>query len=618
VQFPAFIAIAALVMASVAPPVALAQRATTVDDVLSAHRRAVGDDGRPGTLDLRYAYSGQGLTGTTRVVIDRATGAYVDRDEAGPSRSASGYDGRLAWMQDISGAYTPQDGGDRPARAISEAYRNANRWWRPDRGGATISYRGRETIDGAAADHLIVAPHGGKPFDAWFDAATHLLVRTREGSQFLTITTRFADFAREHGMMIAHAVVTDSGTGDSGIETRRLERLDVLPVRALAAYACPEDAPTGASLDGGAASTIVPIRLLNNHIYVEAKVNGQGPYAFMVDTGGHTILTPSTVATLGLHAEGASTSAGAGEKTTVNGFVKVREIAIGAMRMREQTAFALDFANQETEGVDVDGMVGFELFRRFAVRIDYGALTMTIIDPARFDARDAGTPIAFRFYDHLPQVRGTFDGRPGWFDIDTGSRSEIDLTSPFVERAHLRDAYPGGFVAVGGWGVGGPVRSYIVRARSVTLGDVAIDAPVASLSNMRAGSFSDPNYEANVGSGLLKRFVVTFDYAHQRMYLKRIEPQPADAGTFDKSGMWINLGDRGFVVADVAPGGAAQAAGIAVGDVIVAIDGEGPGTLALPAARQRLRTAPDGTTVKVEVLRGAARETRTLTLRSRV
>jgi len=617
-RFPHFIALAAITAAHGVPAVAVDARSHGVDEILAAHRRAIGDDGKAGTLELHYDYSGQGLTGTTRVLVDRVTGAYIDRDEAGPSRSASGFDGQHAWMQDISGAYTPQDGGDRPALAINEAYRNANRWWRTDRGGAKIVYRGRESIDGVVADRLTVTPRGGKPFDAWFDAATHLLARVREPSMFLTITTQYRDFAREHGMTVAHTVVTDSGTGPSGIETRRLTRVALLPARPLAAYACPTEPPTGAALQGDAPSTTVPIRLINNHIYVEARVNGQGPFDVLVDTGGHTILTPSTVAALGLTAEGASTSAGAGEKTTVNGFVKVREIAIGAVRMRDQTAFALDFADKETEGLDVGGMVGFELFRRFAVRIDYGALTMTIIDPARFDPRDAGVPVPFRFYDHLPQVRGTFDGRPGWFDIDTGSRSEIDLTSPFVARARLRDAYPGGFVAVTGWGVGGPVRSYVVRAKAVTIGAVEVDAPVTSLSDMRAGSFSDPNYEANVGSGLLKRFVVTFDYAHQTMYLKRIEPPPADVGTFDKSGMWINLGDRGFAVVDVAPGGAAAAAGIAAGDVIVALDDRRAESIALYEARRLLRLGADGTVVTLEIERNGNRSTVALTLRSRV
>jgi hypothetical protein len=436
--------------------------------------------------------------------------------------------------------------------------------------------------------------------------------------QFLTITTQYRDFERIHGMTVARTIVSDSGTGESGIETLRLTALELLPPRPITAYACPSEPPPGATLVDGATSTTVPIRLANNHVYVDAKVNGKGPFPFIVDTGGHTILTPSTVAALGLHPEGAATSAGAGEKTTINGYVKVHEIAIGGMRLRDRTAFTLDFADRTTEGFEVGGMVGFELLRRFAVRIDYGALTMTIIDPSRFDPRDAGVALPFRFYDHLPQVEGTFDGRPGRFDIDTGSRTEIDLTSPFVARAGLREAYPGGIEAIDGWGVGGPVRSYVVRARAITLGPVKVDAPVASLSSARGGSFSDANYEANVGSGLLKRFVVTFDYAHQRLYLKRLASPPADAGTFDKSGMWINLGDGGFVVVDVTAGSAAQDAGIAVNDVIVAIDGHNADTLALSDARQLLRTRPEGTVVTLDVVRGGTRTTRTLTLRGRV
>ena len=35
-----------------------------------------------------------------------------------------------SWMRDTSGANTPQEGGDRVAVAVNEAYRFANLWWR--------------------------------------------------------------------------------------------------------------------------------------------------------------------------------------------------------------------------------------------------------------------------------------------------------------------------------------------------------------------------------------------------------------------------------------------------------------------------------------------------------
>jgi len=274
--------------------------------------------------------------------------------------------------------------------------------------------------------------------------------------------------------------------------------------------------------------------------------------------------------------------------------------------------------SKETEGFEVDGIIGFEVFRRFVVRIDYGAGTMTFIDRARFDPRGAGTPIPFRFYDHNPQVDGRVGSIPARLDIDTGSRSEVDLTTPFVEHARLRELYPGGVTALTGWGVGGAVRSHVVRLPALSLGPLVVAGPVASLSASRGGSFSDANLEGNVGSGLLKRFVVTFDYGRQRMYLARRDPPPADAGSFDRSGMWINLGADGFVVVDVAAGSPAEQAGVAVGDVVTAIDGRAAGTLDLSDARQSLRVPVAGTQVRLDLSHeGAARRVE-ITLRDQI
>jgi S1-C subfamily serine protease len=96
---------------------------------------------------------------------------------------------------------------------------------------------------------------------------------------------------------------------------------------------------------------------------------------------------------------------------------------------------------------------------------------------------------------------------------------------------------------------------------------------VASLTLRKGGSFSDPNYAGNVGSRLLKRFVVTFDYGNQVMYLKRLPEPVADSDVFDRSGMWINAMNGGFQVMSLTSGGPAENAGIKVGDVITAVDG---------------------------------------------
>jgi hypothetical protein len=296
----------------------------------------------------------------------------------------------------------------------------------------------------------------------------------------------------------------------------------------------------------------------------------------------------------------------------------VDEFALGAARMRNQLGFVAPIYDPTVEGIRVDGMFGFEFFRRFAVQIDYGRKLLTITDPKRFDPTGAGTAIPFVFYDHLPMVRGLLDTLPARFDIDTGSRSEVDITGPFTAAHELRSRFSKGVSAVTGWGMGGPSRSYVVRLPSLTLGSLRVDSPVAGLSEDKGGSISDPNYEGNIGSGFLKRFVVTFDYAHQMMYLRPITPAPVDAGRFDRAGMWINSAPTGYVVTDVAAEGPAAHAGIHVGDIITRLDGAAPRFDGLSDARILLRSRPAGTQIEVELQRGTEVRKATLVLADQI
>jgi predicted aspartyl protease len=583
-----------------------------------AENQAATATPREGTLRLQYVYKTSGLVGTREATMDLASGAFIDTSSAGPISIGFGFDGQIPWMRDLSGAYTPQQGGDRIATSINDAYRRANLWWRKDRGGAAIVYVGREARDGVTLDHLMVTPNGGKVFDAWFDTRTHLLKQIAEMRQFFHTQTFFEDYRREGAITLAHAITLDPGVGKAHYETLVLDRVALSRTEPRVFYSCPTANPTGMRLKDDRTAVTSPFRLLNNHIYVTGRVQGKGPYTFIVDTGGHTLLSPRVVQAAGLDAQGKAASTGAGEKVSSSGFAQVGEMEVAGVVMRHQTAIVTNVYDTAIEGIPVDGMIGFEVFRRFAVKIDYGARTITFQDFKKFDPHTAGTALAFKFYDHLPDVEGTVDGIPARFDIDTGSRTEVDLTSPFVARENLRSRYSKGVSTITGWGVGGPSHDYVVRLPSLSLGAVRVDGVVAGLSEDKGGSISDPNYEGNIGGGLLKRFVVSFDYSHQRLYLKRLIPPPDDVGQFDRSGMWINAEKDGFLVAAVIPGGPASKSGILVGDLITRIDGRPAKTDGLSGAREMFRRRPDGTKLNLDTRRGSMRRSTTLILRDQI
>jgi hypothetical protein len=590
----------------------------TVEAVLAANHAAMGERPASGAAELVYSHAGSGLTGPLVDRFDLAAGAFVETQEASGVAFANGYDGKVPWQRDISGTFTPQEGGDRPANAVNIAYRFANLWWRPDRGGAQIAYAGRETEAGRTLDHLVVTPRGGERFDAWFDAQTHVLARIAEDRLFFHYKELYDDYRPEGRAVLAHRVTGDIGVGDGGIETSTLTRASFGPAKPLSVYACPKEPLTGAAIAGGEASTTVPFKLLNNHVYVQAMVNGKGPYTFILDTGGHTLLSKRVVADLGLKPIGESIESGAGDSHSTTGYVPYDEIAIGGVRLTHQIGFATDIYDKSIEGIPVDGMVGFELVRRMVTTIDYGHQTLTFTDPARFTPKDSGVRVPFVFYDHLPDVRGTLGDLPATFTIDTGSRSELDIMSPFVMNHQLRARFSKGTSAVTGWGVGGPSRDYVVRLPAMKLGTVEVEGVAAGLSDAKGGSISNPNESANVGSALLKRFVVTFDYAHQVMYLKRITPTPPDVGTFDRSGLWINAKSGGYEVTDVAKGSAGDQAGLAIGDVITAVDGKPVQDAELSAVRRKWREGAPGTEVHLTVRRAAQDRPVVLTLRDQI
>jgi hypothetical protein len=158
----------------------------------------------------------------------------------------------------------------------------------------------------------------------------------------------------------------------------------------------------------------------------------------------------------------------------------------------------------------------------------------------------------------------------------------------------------------------------VTRGDWFDLGPIRVDHLVASFGTQAKGSFSDPNYQGNVGSGLLKRYRVSFDYDHQTMYLKPLAPAPSDIGVFDRAGFWLNLSPAGFKIMDLTTGGAAAGSGLKVGDEITAVDGVAAGKVDLPLLRKRLRDEPAGTQVKLDVLAGGQPRQVTLTLKDQI
>lgn len=587
--------------------------AQTAQEILLKAKQAMGgaamDQVR--TMHIKAKIKTSGLTGEGDSWEDVVTGQYVDRYHLGPASGAEGFDGTTVWSQDSSGQPRAEGGGDARQGAADEAYRRSLAYWFPQRWPAQIEYSGEKEDQGKRFHVLRITPQNGRPFDLWIDAATYLFDRTVEKADIETRTTYLSDYRTVQGVKLPFA--QHSTNGESRYDQfSTVEQVELNEPVEAAQFRMPAPPAPDYAVAGGKTSTTVPFELLNNHIYVQVRINGKGPYTFLCDTGGANIVAPTLAKELGLQSEGALQGRGVGEKSEDVGLTKVQSLQVGDATLSNQVfaIFGLEsYAN--VEGVNIRGLIGYEIFKRFVVRVDYEHSQLTMTVPSAFAYHGQGTAVPFQFNNHIPQVDGEVDGIPGKFDIDTGSRASLSVLKHFADKHELAARLGAKVQAVTGWGVGGAARGLVTRVKTLRLGSVPVDNPVTELSLQSQGAFTSPYVAGNVGAGVLKRFNITFDYPHQQMIFER-NANYDKPDIFDRSGMWVNKAGDDFEVMDVIAAGPAAATGLKAGDKISAVDGRAAGQVSLPELRARFRTEAPGTKIKLTVQSGT--QTRVLVL----
>jgi hypothetical protein len=565
--------------------------------------------------------TGGGLSGEYHATVDLVTGRSADSYQLGPVDGADGYDGKQAWAKDPGGEVAALDAPEALRRARSQAWLDARAYWFPQRGAATYAPVAARELDGKRYDVVEARPQDAEPVVLWFAADSGLLARVvqREGQD--TAATAFDDYREVSGLRLPFHVVTDKTDAAGRTDPRRrsevrFERIALDVAIADADFAMPQMAAT-AHIDSADGSARIPFELINNHIFVDATINGR-PARLIVDTAGANILTPAAAAKFGVNGAGKLSAAGNGEERTDFAFANIDDLRVGAARMDHPVFYIVDLGQlADVEGVPLDGLVGYELFRRFGTTIDYARREFTLTDARKFTPPPGASAIAFDLDDHVPIVAATLGGLPARITIDTGSRSSLTLHSPFVRANQLVAAYHAAPESVTGWGIGGAVRGRMARLPTLQIGDQRIDGIAGELFTGDKGAFANPDISANLGSGVLRRFTVAFDYDQRKMYLAP-KADFARPDAFDRSGLWLLRDGEVLRVTDVVPDSAAARAGLRVDDRIVAIGGEAVAKRSLAQWRQLLRESPVGTRVVVRYRRGSDEHTVDLVLADRI
>ncbi|MDH3743812.1 MAG: aspartyl protease family protein [Acidobacteriota bacterium] len=372
----------------------------------------------------------------------------------------------------------------------------------------------------------------------------------------------------------------------------------------------------------------IPFELVNNHLILPISVNGSKPLRVVLDTGmpapGLALFDGPKVESLSLDIDPAMQvpiRGAGGEGAHRMAKIAMREsLALDGLRI-EQIQIILMPPHIGFGGYH-DGIIGYSLLGRFVVELDYDRQVVRLHDPESYelsedaeDAEDAGdahvVPLTLR--NRLPYITvgvTPYGGSPlnAEVVVDLGASHAISLNTDESDEIAVPDE---SLTTTLGRGLSGVVegevgRIAVLRLGGASLHDVVTSFPVSAHQNPREVD----SLAGNLGSDVLRRFHIIFDYKGGRMILRPNESF-RDRFRFDRSGLRL-LPGADLEVERVIPGSPAEEAGVRVNDVVTHVNGE---SVSGGDYGEIVKALKGDGQIRLSLRRGEATLEKTLTLR---
>lgn len=340
---------------------------------------------------------------------------------------------------------------------------------------------------------------------------------------------------------------------------------------------------------------VVPFQQYNNLIIISLKINNlQDSLNFVVDTGvGYTLITdPAVKDRLQLDCARKVRIAGFSKNEPLVGCVaQVQKITIGRHIIAyKQAVIILEKDVLELSayaGVKIHGLLGYELFSRFVVEINYPSQKLTLSNPLYF------VPPKLKPKKGLQEIPIALDEMKPYMEtnvcllndttqnlclkllLDTGAGHSLSLDVGTHPQLVLPEK---NLPSQLGMALNGAIDGVIGRIKRLHFGTLQMKNVITtfpdSASVAQRLSLNVAFRQGNIGCGILSRFQLIFDYTHRKLYFK---PNKTFKQPFEFSTSGIELTATPPRYQEIKIGGVridspAYRAGLRAGDKIIAVD----------------------------------------------
>lgn len=343
----------------------------------------------------------------------------------------------------------------------------------------------------------------------------------------------------------------------------------------------------GFAMEPGKKKVQIPFELQNNLIVVPVVINGMLPLRFIIDTGVQTaILTEKSFADiLNLTYSRKFSISGPGGEKMVEAYVTNNiSLDMPGIRGRGHALLVLEQDYLELRnylGTDVHGILGYELFSRFIVQIDYSKKVLVVSQPGKFKPRGKYQTIPMSIEDTKPYINAEvtlLDGNKvlSKLLVDSGASHGLLLEPTSDSRIKVPNHTVSSQI---GRGIGGVISGKVGRIESLKIGSYKLDNALANFpdpdSYMDSLKIGRTKRNGTIGGEVLSRFTVVFNFSKEELYIKK--------NAYFKKKFYYNLSGlivkakgsslNTFEVAEVREKSAADLADVQEGDILLSVNG---------------------------------------------
>jgi hypothetical protein len=379
-------------------------------------------------------------------------------------------------------------------------------------------------------------------------------------------------------------------------------------------------------LTGGQNKVNVPFKVVRNMVIIKLKINNNGPYNFILDTGvGFMVITePSLIDSLSIPDRRTIKLGGLGEGDDFDAYyTSTLNIEIPGINSVGVSAaiFKKDhFGLSNYAGVPIYGLLGYEFFSRLVVKINFSDSTLTAYRPGKMRVPKKYDALPLLIEGNKPFITTCVrfcdkTERDCKLIVDIGAGHPLSLDDDGSKRWPTDKSIAANL----GMGLTGPISGDISRINQLNIGRYILTNVLSSFPARRYEPYTSAQRDGNLGIDVLKRFHLIFDYGKGLLYVK---PRTSLKEAFerDMSGLEYYAGGDGLkhvVISRVEPGSASDDIGLARDDEIMSVNFKPVANMQLEELDQLFRSG-DGRSLLLEIYHEKIYTRVILTLKRRI